>query len=231
MSAGALQDATAVAVDDDMKEVATLADGARVFFSQVSPKLMFAAGCSTAVLRLSLGPLTAFDLGAAAATIIFYWVFEWAAHVVLLHGKPREVLGRTVDPLYAKYHRAHHREPWRLRWVLVPSRFIALAFVATGALALFVAPSRPLGVTAWSVFCFYALSYEWTHFLVHTRYKPRSAFFREIWRNHRLHHFKNEDYWFGLSVTLADSAFGTAPAASEVPTSNTTRTLGVEEEP
>ena len=38
--------------------------------------------------------------------------------------------------------------------------------------------------------------YEWCHYLIHTDYKPKTAVYRAIWRNHRLHHFKNEHYWF-----------------------------------
>ena len=34
--------------------------------------------------------------------------------------------------------------------------------------------------------------YEWIHFLIHTAYRPRTSVYKAIWRNHRLHHFKNE---------------------------------------
>jgi len=40
-----------------------------------------------------------------------------------------------------------------------------------------------------------AFAYEWVHYLTHTSYRPRTAFYRRMWRNHRLHHFKNEHYW------------------------------------
>jgi hypothetical protein len=67
--------------------------------------------------------------------------------------------------------------------------------------------------------------YEWTHFLIHTAYRPRSRYYRSIWRNHRLHHFKNEHYWHGITNTLGDRAMGTLRDQREVQKSETARTL------
>jgi len=46
------------------------------------------------------------------------------------------------------------------------------------------------------------------------------------WRNHRLHHFKNERYWFGVTSTVGDRVIGTLPDQSTVPRSPTARSLG-----
>jgi sterol desaturase/sphingolipid hydroxylase (fatty acid hydroxylase superfamily) len=69
------------------------------------------------------------------------------------------------------------------------------------------------------------LAYEWTHFLIHTSYAPRGAVYRNLWRLHRLHHYKNEDYWFGVTGHLGDRVLGTAPDPKDVPLSPTARTL------
>ena len=68
-------------------------------------------------------------------------------------------------------------------------------------------------------------TYEWTHFLIHAPYKPRGRYFKTIWRNHRLHHFKNERYWFGVTSTIGDRVIGTHPDQSAVPKSATARSL------
>ncbi len=68
--------------------------------------------------------------------------------------------------------------------------------------------------------------YEWTHFLIHTAHRPRSAYYRSIWRNHRLHHYKNEHYWHGITNTLSDRVLRTNPDQADVPRSPTARTLG-----
>jgi len=217
------------AVANDMKDLSTLQEARHAFMRELSPRLMLVAATSTAAARLALGAVSAADVIAVVGTIVCWCLFEWGAHVMLLHAKPRRVFGVEIDPLYARIHRAHHEAPWRLDRVLVPARFIVLAFAVTGLLALTASTSVRVGLTAWSTFCFAALAYEWTHFLVHTRHKPRSAVYRAIWRNHRLHHFKNENYWFGLSTTLTDRVFGTDPDPTDVPTSSTTRSLGLEE--
>ena len=48
------------------------------------------------------------------------------------------------------------------------------------------------------------LCYEWTHYLIHSDYKPKTRVYRAIWRNHRNHHYKNEHYWF--TVTSSGTA-------------------------
>ena len=68
-------------------------------------------------------------------------------------------------------------------------------------------------------------AYEWTHFLIHTAYRPRSRYYRSIWRNHRLHHYKNEHYWHGITNTLSDRVLRTLPDQADVPRSPTARTL------
>ena len=45
---------------------------------------------------------------------------------------------------------------------------------------------------------------------------------------HRLHHYKNEHYWFGVTSTVGDHLLRTAPDQTEVPKSSTARTLGVD---
>jgi hypothetical protein len=67
--------------------------------------------------------------------------------------------------------------------------------------------------------------YEWTHFVIHTAYRPRSRYYRSVWRNHRLHHFKNEHFWHGITQTVSDRVLGTLPDQREVPKSETARVL------
>jgi hypothetical protein len=70
--------------------------------------------------------------------------------------------------------------------------------------------------------------YEWTHYLIHTSYRPRHRLHRYVWRAHRSHHFRNEHYWFGVTMHIADHVIGTFPSGGAVEVSPTARTLGVE---
>ncbi|MCA1689957.1 MAG: fatty acid hydroxylase family protein, partial [Actinobacteria bacterium] len=65
----------------------------------------------------------------------------------------------------------------------------------------------------------------WTHFLIHTGHRPRSRYYRSIWRNHLLHHYKNEHFWHGITNTLSDRLLGTYRDQTEVPRSPTARSL------
>jgi sterol desaturase/sphingolipid hydroxylase (fatty acid hydroxylase superfamily) len=70
------------------------------------------------------------------------------------------------------------------------------------------------------------LGYEWAHYLIHTDYKPKRAAYKAIWRSHRLHHFKNENYWLTVTTTgTADRLFGTFPDPATVATSPTAKNL------
>jgi sterol desaturase/sphingolipid hydroxylase (fatty acid hydroxylase superfamily) len=159
---------------------------------------------------------------------------EWAIHVYLLHSKPFTVLGRRVDVITAREHRAHHERPGVLAGVLIPV-YGVLAFLPMIALvdwamsfpiALVLGGPRLAYATTGVLTGFTILaSYEWIHFLIHTPYRPKRRYFKAIWRNHRLHHFKNERYWFGVTSTVGDRVIGTLPDQRTVSRSPTARSL------
>jgi sterol desaturase/sphingolipid hydroxylase (fatty acid hydroxylase superfamily) len=87
-------------------------------------------------------------------------------------------------------------------------------------------PSLPLALTGLAVFLTLSLNYEWVHYLTHTRYRPRSRWYRRLWRNHRLHHCKNEHLWYGVTMLSADVVLGTSASPHDVERSKTVRTVG-----
>ena len=98
------------------------------------------------------------------------------------------------------------------------------------AVALFGGHLLTLSITAVMLSYLGLLRYEWSHFLIHTPYVPKSNWYRTIWRNHRLHHFKHERYWLGVSSNFGDRILGTNPDQRTIPRSPTARTLGVDTE-
>jgi hypothetical protein len=92
---------------------------------------------------------------------------------------------------------------------------------------LLVAPTVRLAVTAMVTSSAMYLTYEWTHFLIHSSYRPKGRYYRYIYRAHRLHHFRNEKFWFGVTVHVADHVLRTFPGKDDVPVSATAFTLGV----
>jgi hypothetical protein len=207
----------------------------REFLRRESPWAIGAGVLALAIARVLVADPSWRDAAAVAAMIAIYPFGEWAIHVYLLHAKPFVLRGRSVDTMAARAHRAHHREPNDLDMVLLywwqAALLMLLAVPLTialgaGLITLIFGPV-PLGAlisAALAGFCMIFL-YEWMHFLIHTAYRPRSAAYRAIWKNHRLHHFKNEHFWHGVTNNLSDRVLGTNPEARAVPKSETARTL------
>jgi len=191
--------------------------------------ILFPAVTAAWVARLAAGRWTWPDLLVPAVVLALEPFTEWNIHVFLLHWRPRRVLGHTVDPYVAKKHRAHHRDPKDLPLVFIPLRILIVDLAISAPLFWLIMPTVQLALmtiaSTWSML----LLYEWTHYLIHTNYRPRTRAYRYVWRAHRLHHYRNERYWFGVTVHLADHVLGTFPDKDRVPVSETARTLGVRE--
>jgi hypothetical protein len=217
------------------REVKSLSGARREFLRKESPWVIGAGILALVVIRIVIGDVTWRDAVAVALMLGIYPFGEWAIHVYLLHAKPVRIRGRKLETVAARAHRAHHQEPTDLDMVLLywwQAAFLLLLAVpftvAVGALiATLIAGSVPLGVLVSGALAGYCMVfvYEWTHFLIHTSYRPRSTAYKAIWRNHRLHHFKNEHFWHGITNNVSDRVLGTNPEAREVPKSRTARTL------
>jgi hypothetical protein len=202
----------------------TLADAAREFGRHPTPWLLAAAVLGTWTWRATLGDGGLRDLAVVAGYLAVFPLIEWVLHTSLLHWRPRKLGPLTVDPLVARKHREHHADPEDLELIFIPLPALLVAGVGVAA-AAWTLPD-PLGATFAAIVVTLGLVYEWVHYLVHTEYRPRTAPYRAIWRHHRLHHYKNEHYWFTVTTTnTADRLLRTQPAPNEVPTSPTARDL------
>jgi hypothetical protein len=204
----------------------TLADACREFWQHPSPWMIGATLVLALAARIVMGDWQITDalvLGVMAAVFPF---FEWVIHVFILHWRPRRIGGLSIDLLLARKHRQHHADPRIAALVFIPWK--ALPWVLSGAIAiaLLAFPRFGLGLTYLAFAMALGLGYEWIHHLIHTDYKPRTPVYRAIWRNHRLHHFKNEHYWFTITSSgTADRVLRTHPDPATVPTSPTAKNL------
>ena len=211
-----------------MEETDTTLSGAFADFARHrSPRVLLPLSALALTARVALGGWKRRDLGIAAAILGAEPFTEWLIHVFVLHFRPRTVRGRLVDPLVARKHRAHHLDPRDAALIFVPMPVLAVALPA--AVAGWLIGERNVRRALTGVATSYAMltTYEWTHFLIHSPYRPRHMMYRRIWRSHRLHHFRNEHYWFGVTTNLGDRVLRTFPERDEVPRSDTARTLGV----
>lgn len=205
----------------------TLRAAAGVFFDHASPRIVAGALAASLVARLVVARWAWWDLAIPAIILAAQPFTEWLIHVFLLHFKPRRIGRVRIDPLVARKHRAHHADPKDEVLVFVP--LPALAMLIGGVAAATLA-GLPAGRALTWMTASYAMLfvYEWTHFLIHSTYRPRHALYRYVWRAHRNHHFRNEHYWFGVTMHVADHVLGTFPEKHAVEVSPTARTLGAD---
>jgi hypothetical protein len=214
--------------DADGKRVLSLRAAARVFFRAPTPPLLAPILAAAATARIVVARWSPADVVVVGVLLALQPFTEWLIHVFVLHFRPR-TLGRVrIDLHAARKHRAHHLAPNDIDTAFVPLLdLVGLVGISFAMLAI-ATRSLPLFLTGAVTSLTLLTLYEWTHFLVHTAYRPRRAYYRSLWRAHRLHHFKNEHYWFGVTVHLADRVFGTFPEKSAVETSATARTLAID---
>ncbi len=204
----------------------TLTDAAREFWRHPTPWLLAGALISAVVARIAVGDWQWSDAVLPLVVLAVFPFVEWMIHIFILHWRPRRIGPVMVDPILARKHREHHIDPRIVKLIFIPLQSLAGAFAATMIIGLLVIPRTGLGVTFLVTVFAIGMVYEWTHYLVHTDYKAKHAPYRKIWRNHRLHHFKNEHYWYAVtSPGIADRVLGTYPDPQSVPTSPTAKNL------
>lgn len=193
----------------------------RVFFSNLSPQIITTLAVAVLAWRIALGGWSVWDAVIVAA-LLAYWPFnEWFIHVFMLHYKPRVVFGRKLDFHLPRTHREHHANPWYLPRVFIPKHIFPWV-IPVYALILWLVPDLRLGLTFVGAYLLLGLHYEWVHYLAHIGWCPNVGYYQRRVREHRLHHFRNENYWWGVSMGLGDRLLGTAPDPAAVDRSLTT---------
>ncbi|MDX1510049.1 MAG: sterol desaturase family protein [Nitriliruptorales bacterium] len=198
---------------------------AREFWRWPSPRIIALLLVPSLAARVAIGGWSAGNTVLAASMVLAQPFVEWVVHIVLLHMRPRHVGRFTLDPLFARKHREHHADPRETRLVFLPTIVVAQLAVVAVLVAWLAFDSTSLGLTFLVTISAIGMAYEWLHYLIHTDYRPKSALYRALWRHHRLHHFKNENYWFAFSSTVPDVILRTTPDPSNVETSPTVRDL------
>jgi hypothetical protein len=177
------------------------------------------------LIRLLLGRFSRWEMGLGAVVIVV-WIFqEWAMHRYLLHMKPLNLLGKRIYPSFARRHRQHHDKPW-VPETMFPRPYSVIR--ATLLLVMFwiiVTPTPALAATGMGVYSIMALLFEWSHFLSHAAYRPRSRFCSILFASHWHHHFTSERYWYSFTLPFVDSLLGTGPDPKSIAVSPALRAL------
>lgn len=220
-------------------ELRTKREIAGAFFASGSPRVITAVVLVVAVARLVVGSWSWSDVAVLGITLVAAGIVEWVLHIGLLHASDDAWTTRALGTGVG--HKKHHLDPPDMQWLLLgpidAAVFAALIAIGTAAWTI-PAAAIANALFGWSIgllttfvtglLCAYLAfaHYEWTHLLVHTRYRPKTRYYKRLARNHRLHHFRNERYWLGITSNLGDRVMRTYPAdRSDVPLSDTARTL------
>lgn len=206
----------------------SLPSAAKEFLRYFSPRVLVSWLAIGVIVRVAVGDWRWSNLIVVATVIAAQPFVEWTVHVFLLHAKPQQIGDRQFDTVVARDHRLHHQDPRDIPLIFIPRRWVAYLFAVSSAASIVLAlalGSLAQGLTLWLTAAGAALTYEWVHFLIHTDYKPKSRIYRHVYSSHRLHHFRNEHYWFGVTSDVGDRVLGTNPAKAAVEISPTARDI------
>ncbi|WP_238423224.1 sterol desaturase family protein [Gordonia sp. 'Campus'] len=196
------------------------------FLRHPSPWIMFGFFSIALAARTWLGDWGIADLLVPVVMIASFPAVEWLIHVFVLHWRPKRLGPVTIDPLVARKHREHHSDPRDIPLVFIPWQVLVTVVLVAVAVGLVVFASPQRGLTFMTVLAAIGLVYEWTHYLIHSDYRPRHAFYRRLWRNHRFHHYRNEHYWFAVTTAgTVDRLLHTYPDPESVEKSPTAKDL------
>jgi len=154
-----------------------------------------------AMQKLGISATTAFLILFAG---MFFWTFfEYIAHRYIFHMITETARGRRIVYILHGNHHEYPRDRERLFMPPVPSLIISsaifgLMYLIMSQFAFLFFPGFILGY----------LMYASMHYAIHA-WNPPFKWMKPLWRNHHLHHYKDEEKGFGVSTTLWDRLFGT----------------------
>lgn len=135
---------------------------------------------------------------------LFFWTFfEYLAHRFLFHfvtDNPQ--MQRIVYIMHGNHHE-YPRDKQRLFMPPVPSLILSsiiffIHYLILNKYTFMFFPGFMIGY----------LMYGSMHYAIHA-WNPPFRWMKPLWRNHHLHHYKNEHMGYGVSSTLWDRVFGT----------------------
>jgi sterol desaturase/sphingolipid hydroxylase (fatty acid hydroxylase superfamily) len=138
-----------------------------------------------------------------AAGVLSWTLFEYIMHRYVFHWVAESERAKKI--VYVMHGNHHHfpRDRERLFMPPVPSLILSsiiflLMYLFIGEPVFLFFPGFLLGY----------LMYGTMHYAIHA-WNPPFKWMKPLWRNHHLHHYKNEERGFGVSTTIWDRVFGT----------------------
>lgn len=158
-----------------------------------------------------------------AIGMLTYSVSEYLTHRFVFHmqAPKNQLLLRFMK----RIHYDHHSAPKDLKLLFLPIWY-SLPNVALAGWIFWLITRNLLDTTAFATgLGGFLLYYEWTHFVAHRPLLPKTRFGRYMKRVHLWHHYKNENYWYGVTHPGMDVLMGTYKDEKQVERSQTAKDL------
>ncbi|WP_456274763.1 sterol desaturase family protein [Bacillus sp. AK031] len=194
----------------------------RDFFLHSDIVILMAILSVHAVVTVLMGP-TLYELLYFGIGLIIFMFSEYLTHRFLFH------LKAPKNPYFLKFlkriHYDHHTYPNDLKLLFLPVWYSIPNFLALAMIFYFITRTAEGTIAFGLGLIFMLLVYEWRHFIAHRPIKPKTRFGKWVKKTHTLHHYKNENYWYGVSTPFVDAMFGTLKDQNDVENSETVKDL------
>ena len=135
---------------------------------------------------------------------IFFWTFfEYVMHRFVFHWITDNPRAQRISYILHGNHHEYPRDKQRLFMPPVPSLIISSL-----VLLLIYAIMKNNAMAFFPGFLFGYLMYGSMHYAIHA-WTPKYKWMKPIWRNHQMHHYKDDHRGFGVSSHIWDLVFGT----------------------
>jgi sterol desaturase/sphingolipid hydroxylase (fatty acid hydroxylase superfamily) len=157
------------------------------------------------------------------AGIVLYIISEYVTHRFFFHMKPPK------HPLFLKFmkriHYDHHAFPNDLKLLFLPIWYSLPQMLAISTVTYMLFDDIAYAFGIYAGLSLALLYYEWTHYVAHRPIQLRTPWGKWMKKIHIWHHYKNENYWYGVTNPALDMMFGTFKHEKDVPRSETAKQL------
>jgi sterol desaturase/sphingolipid hydroxylase (fatty acid hydroxylase superfamily) len=135
---------------------------------------------------------------------MFFWTFfEYVMHRWIFHMIAESPRAQKV--IYVMHGNHHHFPRDRERLFMPPIPSLLISGTIFGIMYLLM---RNNAFMFFPGFILGYLMYGSMHYAIHA-WNPPFKWMKPLWRNHHLHHYKDEGKGYGVSTTIWDRVFGT----------------------
>ncbi|MDE5414785.1 sterol desaturase family protein [Alkalihalobacterium chitinilyticum] len=170
------------------------------------------------IYTFSIITLLAFLLG-----MVGYTLNEYLTHRFIFHMKPPK--NRFLLKFMKRIHYDHHSTPNDLHLLFLPLWYSLPAIAITAVIVYLFTWSFAITNAFSAGVMLFLLFYEWKHYVAHRPIQPVSPWGKWMKKVHLWHHYKNENYWYGVTNPAYDFLLGTFKDQKDVESSETAKNL------